>query len=280
MPYSAEISRTSPTCLLFLIDQSTSMDGPFGGQPGKKKSEGVADSINRLLQNLVLKCAKSDGIRDYFHVGVIGYGDGVQSALGGALAGRHLVPISAVANNPLRVEQRTRKVDDGAGGLLEQSFKFPVWFEPVAQGQTPMCQALTLATRVTQEFVTQSPEGFPPLVVNITDGRASDADPRPAAAALRDLGTTDGNVLLFNAHLSSTPSPPVVFPAGAEELADPYARHLFKMSSELPTRLFDAARADGFDVIFGARGFVFNADLVSVIRFLDIGTRVAQGVRP
>jgi hypothetical protein len=27
------------------------------------------------------------------------------------------------------------------------------------------------------------------------------------------------------------------------------------------------------------RGFVFNADLVSVLRFLDIGTRAAQAVR-
>lgn len=279
MPYSAEISRTSPTCLLFLIDQSTSMDGAFGGQPGKKKSEGVADAVNRLLQNLVLKCAKSDGIRDYFHVGVIGYGKTVGSALGGALAGRHLVPVSAIANHPLRVEQRTRKVDDGAGGLVEQSFKFPVWFEPVADGQTPMNEALTLASQLLQEFITHSPECFPPLVVNITDGQASDADPRPAAKALRDLATADGNVLLFNAHLSSSPAPPIVFPAVIEDLADKYARHLFRMSSELPPPLFEAARADGFPVVFGARGFAFNADLVSVIRFLDIGTRVAQGVR-
>ena len=66
MAFTAEISRTNPTCLLFLVDQSSSMDKPFGGQPGKKKSEGVADAINRLLQNLTLKCAKSEGIRDYF----------------------------------------------------------------------------------------------------------------------------------------------------------------------------------------------------------------------
>jgi len=40
---------------------------------GKRaKSEGVADAINKLLQNLVIKCAKSEGIRDYYHVGVIG----------------------------------------------------------------------------------------------------------------------------------------------------------------------------------------------------------------
>ncbi len=277
MPYVAEISRTNPTCLLFLIDQSSSMGGPFGGSPGKTKADGVADAVNRLLQNLALKCAKSDGIRDYFHVGVIGYGEGVHSALGGALAGRHLVPVSEFANNPLRVEPRRRKVDDGAGGLIEQAFKFPVWFEPVADGQTPMFQALTLAAQILQEFVTRSPECYPPLVVNVTDGQASDADPRPAATAIRELATADGPVLLFNAHLSSAPAPPVVFPASVEGLSDRYARHLFKMSSPLPPQMLEAARADGFEVADGARGFAFNADLVSVIRFLDIGTRVARG---
>src|SRR5262249_29809457 len=106
MPYTAEISRTNPSCLLFLIDQSQSMAGSFGGQPGKKKTDGVADALNRLLQNIVLKCAKSGGIRDYFHVGVIGYGSRVGSVLRGKLAGQALVPASVLANNPLRVEQR------------------------------------------------------------------------------------------------------------------------------------------------------------------------------
>jgi hypothetical protein len=74
MPYLAELSRTNPTCMVFLIDQSRSMAEPFGAQPEKPKAQGVADGINRLLQNLVLKCAKADGIRDYFHIGVVGYG--------------------------------------------------------------------------------------------------------------------------------------------------------------------------------------------------------------
>src|SRR5262245_49190685 len=153
MPYFAELSRTNPTCLVFLIDQSSSMAEPFGGQPDKPKAEGVADGINRLLQNLVLKCAKSDGIRDYFHVGVLGYGARVLWSLGGPMAGRKLVPISLVANNPLRVEERKRKVDDGAGGLVEQKFRFPVWFEPLAAGRTPMCQALTEAGASITEFL-------------------------------------------------------------------------------------------------------------------------------
>src|SRR4029077_4116870 len=98
MPYTAELSRTNPTALIFLIDQSSSMAEPFGAQPEKPKAEGVADSINRLLQNLVLKCAKGDGIRDYFHVGVIGYGGRVAWSLGGKLARHTLAPLTRNAH--------------------------------------------------------------------------------------------------------------------------------------------------------------------------------------
>src|ERR1051325_578775 len=223
MPYTAELSRSNPTALIFLIDQSSSMAEPFAAQPEKPKADGVADGINRLLQNLVLKCAKGDGIRDYFHVGVIGYGGRVAWALGGNLAGQKLVPISAIANNPLKVEQRTRKFDDGAGGPVEQKFKFPIWFEPVAGGRTPMCQAIKEATAAAKDFVGQYLGAFPPLVINISDGKATDGNPELPTIGLRNLATTDGNVLIFNAHLSSQPASPIEFPSAESELPDPYA---------------------------------------------------------
>ena len=279
MPYSAELSRTNPSCFIFLIDQSSSMMEPFGGQPEKSKAQGVADGINRLLQNLVLKCAKSDGIRDYFHVGVIGYGGRVAWALGGELAGQKLLPLSVLANNPLRVEQRTRKVDDGAGGLVEQKFKFPVWFESMANGRTPMCQALTEAAQALTGFIQKYPGCYPPLVINISDGKATDGNPEVNAAALRNLASSDGNALLFNAHLSSIPARPIEFPSEESELTDLEARLLFRMSSVLPPRLAAAAQTEGFRVADSTRGFVFNADLVAVLRFLDIGTRAAQTTR-
>src|SRR5216683_3026231 len=100
MPYTAPISRSNPTALIFLLDQSSSMLEPFGAQPERSKANGVSDALNRLLQNLVLKCARADGVRDFFHVGMIGYGGRVLSAFGGSLAGKTLVPISQVANNP------------------------------------------------------------------------------------------------------------------------------------------------------------------------------------
>jgi hypothetical protein len=277
--YTAEISRTNPSCFLFLVDQSGSMAKPFGGEQGKVKAQGVADAINRLLQNLVLKCAKSDGIRDYFHVGVVGYGSQVGPAFGGKLVGRGLVPVSEIANNPLRVEQRTRKVDDGAGGLVEQKFKFPVWFEPTADGKTPMCQALSLAQQAVAEFVRRFPACYPPVVLNVTDGAATDGNPETRAGALRKLASADGGVLLFNAHLSSRKDRPIEFPDKEADLPDDYARMLFRMSSTLPVKVQAAARNEGFRVSDETRGFVFNADLVSVVRFMDIGTKVAAAVR-
>ena len=279
MPYSAEISRVNPSCFLFLIDQSGSMSDPFGGQPGKKKSEGVADAINRLLQNLVIKCAKSEGVRDYYHVGVIGYGSQVAPALGGALAGRDLVPISEIADKPLRIEQRVKKVDDGAGGLVDQTIKFPVWFEPVAGGGTPMCEALDLARQTIGDFISRYPNCYPPIIINLTDGEAGDGDPEPPSAALRSLSSSDGPVLFFNAHVSSRPDRPIEFPNSESQLPDDHARLLFRMSSTLPPQMQETARREELQVADDTRGFVFNADLVAVIRFLDIGTKVAQNLR-
>jgi hypothetical protein len=277
MPYAAEISRTNPTAFIFLVDQSSSMREPFGRQPDKKKAHGLADALNRLLQNLVLKCAKSDGVRDYFYIGLIGYGADVGSTFGGSLTGQTLVPISAIAHNPLRVEQRSRKVKDDSGKVRERKVKFPIWYEPKASGKTPMCAAFALAKQYIEIFLAQYPGCYPPLVINITDGLSTDGNPTAAAEALRGLESKDGNVLVFNLHVSAKPHKPVEFPASEAGLADNYAKLLFRISSELPPKLLEAAQSEGFPGTPGTRGFVFNADLVSVIRFLDVGTRVARG---
>ena len=273
MPYSAEISRSNPTCFLFLIDQSKSMLGPIGGQ-GKKKADAVADSLNRLLYTLVLRCVWGQNVLDRFHVGVLGYGRHVQPALGGTLAGRELVPISELARSPLRVEQRVNRVADGRGGQVEQVVKAPVWFEPVGDGKTPMCKCLERAAQIVSNFLIAHPACYPPLVLNLTDGEATDADPETSARQLRELASEDGAVLLFNAHISSRPEPSIEFPDREAGLPDDHARRLFRMSSLLPTAMRHAARQAGLTVTDEAHGFVFNADLASVVRFLDIGTRV------
>jgi hypothetical protein len=274
MPYSAEISRSNPTCFLFLIDQSKSMLGPIGGDEGKKKADAVADSLNRLLYTLVLRCVWGQAVLDRFHVGVLGYGRQIMPALGGALAGRELLPIGELARCPLRVEQRVNRVDDGRGGQVEQIVKSPVWFEPTGDGKTPMSKCLERAAQIVSCFLLEHPSCHPPLVINLTDGEATDGNPEEAAQHLRELASEDGSVLLFNAHISSRAEHAIEFPDREEGLPDGFARRLFRMSSRLPSSMRNAARQAGLAVTDDSRGFVFNADLASVVRFLDIGTRV------
>lgn len=281
MSYSAEISRTSPTAFFFLLDQSASMQDAFGGAEQKNdaapsKARVLADVVNRLLQNLVLRCAKEDGVRDYFHVGVIGYGDRVHPLITPAeTLGTRLdpIPISHLAERPLRLEERSKRLADGSGGRTYQKVRVPVWFDPHAKNGTPMCQALDLATAMVRRWVDLHPHGFPPIVVNITDGEATDGDPLRYAQLLRSFATDDGEVLLFNIHLSEVEDPAIELPDQSSGLPDDYARQLFQMSSLLPFTMRAAAEQEGYAVSLDSRGFIFNADPGALIRFLEIGTR-------
>jgi hypothetical protein len=275
VPYSAEISRTNPSCFLFLIDQSASMEDPFGTEGSTRpKAQGVADAINRLLQDMVIKCAKSEGVRDYYHVGIIGYGGNVGPAFGGGLAGQSLVKVSEIADHPARVEERTKKVDDGAGGIVDQTIKFPVWVDAVSDGGTPMCEAMEKATDVLNQWVSEHPKAFPPVVIHITDGESTDGDPKEFMEHLKALKTKDGNVLLFNVHISDNPKAQTMsFPDTANDLPDQYAQLLFEGASTLTPFMRKVAGEMGFQVSEKTRGFVLNADLPLVIQALEIGTR-------
>lgn len=273
MAYIAEISRSNPSCFVFLIDQSGSMNEPLAGAEGRRKCESVAEAINRLLQNLVVKCARGEGVRDFYEVAVIGYGDQVLPAFSGGLAGRDLVPLSEIASAPARIEERRRLVSDGNGGQFEQVTKCPVWFEPRAKGVTPMGGALQHAISLLAPWVEQHPASYPPIVINISDGEATDTGPVPQSRELASLATDDGNVLLFNCHVSSREGQSVAFAASGDVLPDAFARTLFELSSLLPGPLLEQARAEGLALEADARGFAFNADLTELIRFLDLGTR-------
>lgn len=273
--YQAQLSRTTPGCFVFLLDQSGSMGEAFG-TAGETKAQFLANAMNKLLKTLVLRCAKGPEIRDYFDVAVIGYGETVGSALEGRLRGRSIVPISEIGLNQHRMESRTRQISDGAGGLVQETIEFPVWIDPQASNGTPMAEALTTTTQLLEGWIKQHPQSFPPIVMNLTDGEATDADPLPEAQRLTRLSTSDGPVLLFNLHLSTSPLPAIAFPHSERGLADDYARLLYHMSSVLPEPFIGGAMDEGYAVHSQSRGYTFNADGVALIKFLQIGTSTTK----
>lgn len=280
MAYTAEISRNNPSCFLFIIDQSGSMSDKYASI-GKPKSEALADVINRMLQQLVIKCAKSEGVRDYYHVGVIGYGaNGVGAAFSGNLKGQNLVPISAIANNPARIEERTKKVSDGAGGLIETTVKFPIWFDPTANGGTPMTEAFNQANTIISGWLNENPYCFPPVVIHITDGESTDGDPTEEMNRLTSQTSNDGNVILFNLHTNARSTNPISFPGSEVQLPDQYSELLFKGASTLPSFMRNvAAQEFSLNLSDGAKAFVLNGDIDLIITAIEIGTRPSLQLR-
>ena len=258
-----------------VMDQSTSMNQRLNS--GQSKAAFLADVLNKTLYTIITNCSKADGVRDYFHVGVVAYGGKGDAGNGfqGALGEEPLHVISRLAEAPLRVETRTKKVAGPNGDVMEQQVRFPIWFEPRSQGKTLMCAGLNAAIDILDQWCVAHPSAFPPTVLHVTDGHPSDGNPEPAADRLKSLATNDGGCLLFNLHIDAGEGEPLIFPNDERAIKDRFGKALFRMSSLLPPHAVEAAARKGYDVRPGARGFVFNAGIETIADFFDIGTRPA-----
>lgn len=279
MAYERPFSVHRPGCLIFLVDQSGAMEEPFApgrAGAGQCKMDVVAAALNHTLIEIGRRCIKGAEVRPRVFVAAIGYGGAhVGSILPSRIGGGPLVSITDLMENPLRVERRMRKEMDDAGNLCEVPVDFPVWLDGRADGATPMCEAIEFATRLVEDWIPSHQRSFPPIVINITDGIATDGDPRPAACALRSLMTEDGNVLLFNCHLNAISVRAVMLPSSRESLPqDPLCEMLFEMSSEIPETMLRSLVEMGVDVCNGARGLAYDADLDGLSRLLRLATRI------
>lgn len=274
MPYSAAISRATPTAFMFLIDQSGSMEEKM--ETGATKAQFVADVLNKTLYELIIRCTTADGVRNYFDVSVFAYGgSGVGSGFRGGLS-NDFHAISEIEQNPLRLEERTKRVPDGAGGLVDQNIKFPVWFDPVSSGGTPMCDGLKKAAEVLVGWCNNHAGSYPPTVIHVSDGQSTDGDPEKIAEMVRNISTDDGQCLLFNLHIDAHDGSAVIFPASESGLPDAHSKLLFRMSSAFPQHLISAASDKGYKVSGESRFFGYKAGYEGIVDFFDIGTRASN----
>ena len=290
-PYTQEISRATPACFLFLIDQSLSMEEQIAGD-GDPKCKQLASAINYWINAMIIKATGDAGIKDWMEIAVIGYttDDDGNPIIGSALGGELLEPsrdafvkIGQFQQHPLRVVQTPMQmVDTETSEIIEVPVEVTEWILPVAAKGTPMCFALHTAHGMLDRWISTGnhSECFPPIVIHITDGETSDGgNPEEYAESVRSLATQHGNVLMFNCHLSQKAADKILFPGNVEMMPDDFAKTLFRMSSVLPPPMVRLATTEGFKLEPNARGFVFNADTVSLLQFLEMGTRVSKNLR-
>ena len=263
MAYSnVPIGTSNPGCIVILVDQSASMSEEWGDQT---KSDGAALAVNRILEELVIAGRAGEVIRDRCHVSVIGYGQRVEHVVDGM--------ISEVPSLLVEVKKLKKSVPDGAGGLVEVDAQMPIWVQPKANNGTPMHEAFERAAEIIQRWCDDKPDGFPPIVINVTDGAANYPDlTADAARKVMNLHTTDGSTLVFNIHIANNKHQ-VIFPHSTIQLvADNLAEFLFSLSSILPEPLREMAKEVELPAELGTRCFAYNADAATMIKILQFGT--------
>jgi hypothetical protein len=282
--YGQAISRKNPGCIVILLDRSDSMKQTWENT-AETMAERAARALDETLLELISTSQREPGeARHYFDVGIFGYGkrpvaggEGVESAFGGELAGRALVPLPDIQNNPIAVRE-IPSADAGAPRI-----RMPVWVEPAHGHRRPLCQAIAVAGKHVFEWAQAHPASFPPIVINITSGFVTD-NPYDGISLddwtnrLSSIQTDNGLTLLFNIFLSPSASANgVMFPVTDFGLPAP-GPELFRISSVLPPPMIANAKAADIPAVPGARGFGFNINLTMLVKLFSIGTKIASGL--
>ena len=279
--YTAQITRNTPTAFIFLIDQSVSMQ-KYTTLYGEEMpmAEAVARIVNHQLNELVLRCIKGSETRDYYDIAIIGYGENAYSGWKGELEGRDFVKPSELKEHPYKKittkkETRTRK------GVKVVEIEEVQWIEAEAtQGWTRVHLAFEKAKGLLDEWMEKhhDKDCYPPTIINITDGEFNGATKEyvlQQANELKSMFTNDGNVILFNIHISANKAVCVTCPASKDEVSfSSLATTMYEMSSLLPMRYSDRIadlRGDGTpNNRYTAMSI--NADMSTLIQLMDIGT--------
>ena len=264
------IGTSNPGCIVILIDQSYSMSESFSD--GGTKVERATQAVNRVIEEIVLACRSGEIIRDRCHVSVIGYGERVHCVVDGMIA--------EIASALIGVKKVKKLIPDGAGGVLETDVETPIWLEPEASNGTPMHEAFERAAEIVENWVSDKPDSFPPIVINVTDGEAAEPDlTADNAKKIMNFQTTDGAVLVFNLHIANNKNMFALPNDKTQFAGDPFAEFLFDLSSSLPQPLVASAQEAGFPSEPGARCFGYNADEPLMVQLLQFGSLGMTQVR-
>ena len=280
-PYTAQITRNTPTAFIFLIDQSVSMQKKtmlYGEE--MTMAEAASRIVNNQINELVYRCIKLNDTRHYYDIAVVGYGEKAYSGWQGELAGRGFVSPEELKNHPY-TKITTRKETRTRNGVKINEVEQVQWVS--AHHDRPWTHyhdAFDYAKRLLEEWMKEHHEKdcYPPTVIHVTDGEFKHATRElvtQKANELKAMFTNDGNVILFNIHFTAQNGcKSVVCPINKNELSgNAYAEALFDMSSLLPERYNqDIARClndtrAGRHVAMG-----INADATTLIKLMDIGT--------
>ena len=160
--YSKQWSTATPGYLIFLIDQSRSMRNNWTAE--KTFAEYTAEVVNQTINELIATNAAGETVKNRVFISLIGYG-------GGGVENLRSDYLSSYAETPIRVNQVTKKVSDGAGGWINMEVEIPIFIEPKSEGLTPMSSAFDVARKAIEGWIKKKNDNPVPVIINVSDGR-------------------------------------------------------------------------------------------------------------
>jgi len=275
--------------MIILIDQSSSMSELFFSADGEDYS--VAHTAKHItdkcLFEIMRTCVSGNEIRPYVDLAIIGYGTSIRSATPKIPMDQLPFSVTELQNSYIAKNE----IDDSnVGDFSKPRYE---WVEEMSSGTTSMLAALQKAKEITEKWIANHRNSFPPMILNITDGMATDdlvlldrfqhgtlgdmstLDLVTTVKEIQKLATTDGNVLLCNAHVSPDEMSQITYPTNTQNIENPLAELMFEMSSVIPSTLLETGKEMGLPIQSGSRLFLYNAEVTSLLNFLRFGTSAA-----
>lgn len=247
MPYTVRARSTRPALIVYLIDASDTMLQPSGAGT---RMDAVNHALQEMLRELVRRSIRDQLVQDRYELAVFAYSteviDVLESSPDPHLHGKSIWKLSEL----LQV------------GLPRIT----------ASGQTNTFAAFAAVESLLNQHLDRYADSPAPLICHFTDGLFSTSDPSPVVKRIRSLAVKDGPVLVENVYMQSNVlREPVTnlstWPGvtRASDLADPYARFLFELSSPLPASHREFINARGYSLRENAALF-FPGSEVDLIR--------------
>lgn len=284
--YSHPITQSHRSAIIFCIDCSTSMQErvTFNNRQ-YSKAEIATLFTNIMIDELYIRSSRYNRTRNYYDIAVIGYGEGGAFPM---LDSKDIsfMPITDLNRN-MPEEQVYCFTHIINGKEHDVSFIVHPWIKPIAQGKTPMYEALTEAYRLVEKWCSKrcNRASFPPMVFNITDGESTDSRPielLSIANNIKNTGTRDGNTLMINAHIGCLDEEkPLLFPRAFDNFNySLYSHLLYNMSSIVPPNIEPLLPPEErfIESTLERRLMTLNASPYDLLNIIHIGSESIQNL--
>jgi hypothetical protein len=238
MPYQTKATGVTPALVIYLLDCSGSMSEQLDGA---EKIDHVNQAVDRVLTRMVRRSTKGEIVSPRYRLSMIAYSERPIDLLGG---------ISTI----------DKVIQKGKPKLTTIS---------TTEAAAAFAYARDLLKRELPNL-----KGFPaPMICHLTDGQFTGPDPEPIAREIMQMSNDDGPILIENIYVGPDLTHQPIGDAQAwqgitdeNELKDPYAKKLFRMSSTLPDSYAEVVADEGYSLRSGSRMLIpgTNKELIEL----------------